>query len=141
MARLFVQRRVKPYQSNGRTTFSIQGKPGVYLIYQKDEIVYIGYSGTNLYKTMYRHFQKWTDKTQHRVVYPDHTGITVRVVYTNNGYRASRLERALILKYTPKDNTVIYEEEIFTPSLARLSNEYMGENINPIVTSTEDLPF
>ncbi len=140
MAKILIQRRVKPYQSNGKTTFSLQGKPGVYLIYLKEKVVYVGYSGTNLYKTMYRHFQSWKDKTQTRVVYSDLTNITVRVVYTNTAGTASRLEKALIKKYNPVDNTVVYPE-VKESKLIAITEDYINEPIKPIITSEEDYPF
>lgn len=136
--RLFIQRRVKPYQANGRTTFGIRGKPGVYLIYKAGEVVYVGYSGTNLYKAMYRHFQRWNDPNQNRVTYSDLSNITVRVVYTNNSYRAERLEKALINRYQPPDNTVTYQGAQPSPVVI---TEYINEPVNPIVSDVGDLPF
>lgn len=60
---IYKQRRSKPYRENGKTTFNIQNRPGVYMIYKDDVLKYIGYGGKNVYKTLYRHFQKWNDKT------------------------------------------------------------------------------
>ena len=96
----------EPYNKLGKTNFGFtENKSGVYLIKSKrtNKIVYVGYSGSNLYKTMYRHFQSWIDETQTRVTY-NKTGYAVRVVFTTPK-RASLLERALIIKYEPKDNT------------------------------------
>lgn len=52
---------------------------------------------------MYRHFQSWTDR-QVRVTYKNLKGISVRVVYANSA-QAARLEKMLILKHKPIDNT------------------------------------
>lgn len=101
-----------PYNKKGNTNFRFtNNKAGVYLVKNKDgKIVYIGMSASNLYKTMYRHFQSWKDSTQIRIVYPKQ-GYTVRVVLTTSK-RAYLLERALILKMKPKDNP--HKLELFT---------------------------
>lgn len=94
-----------PYDKFGKTTFRFSNKKsGVYLIKSKrtNKIVYVGYSGYNLYKTMSRHFQKWVDPSQYRATFSK-TGYTVRIVLTTPK-RASLLESALIKKYKPKGN-------------------------------------
>ena len=49
-----------PYQKKGKTTYpETLNKSGVYLIKENNVQVYIGYSGLNLYRTMYRYFQAW----------------------------------------------------------------------------------
>lgn len=134
------QRRVKPYQSTGKTTFKLQGKPGVYLIYKGDKVVYVGYSGTNLYKTMYRHFQKWNDRTgQKRVIYSDLKNITVRVIYTNSGAMAYKLEKALIVKYKPLDNDQLIDFD--ADKVKQTVKVYDELTAQPIITSAEALPF
>lgn len=132
------QRRLKPYNSKGKTTFSVQNTPGVYIIYQGKKLVYIGYSGTNLYKTMYRHFQSWNDKTQVRITYPDLSNITVRVVYTISANHAARLEKALISKYKPKDNPQKYESYTTTKGDKDKLDEYEFSKFLPKV---EAAPF
>lgn len=87
---------------------------GVYLIKYNDAIVYIGYSAGSLYKTITRHFQSWKDRSQTRVTYPQNEAYKVRVVFTRTGSQAAELERALILKYRPKDNPNKYENYLFT---------------------------
>jgi excinuclease UvrABC nuclease subunit len=94
-----------PYNKLGKTTFRFTSKKsGVYLIKSKrtNKIVYVGYSGSDLYRTMYRHFQKWTDNTQYRATFTKNSH-TVRVVLTTPK-RATLLERALIIKYKPIGN-------------------------------------
>ena len=99
-----VSRAKTPYK-NGRPRFKARNRPGVYLIYVNDFLSYVGYSGYDVYKTMYRHFQKWKDKTQTRVIYlPNNTNVKVRVIYTNTAKQAATLERALRIKYQPPDN-------------------------------------
>jgi len=97
----------KPY-TNGKPTFKLRKRPGVYLIYKAGVLRYVGYSGSDLYKAMYRHFQQWNDKTQIRVNYNYLEGITVRVILTNTKQQASRLEKALIIKEKPTDNPAQY---------------------------------
>ena len=51
---------VHPYNENDKPAIkSSWEKSGIYIIKQNDKIVYVGQSGYNLYKTMYRHFQSW----------------------------------------------------------------------------------
>ena len=88
----------KPYLKNGKTAFRhISGKAGVYLIksIKTGKILYVGHSKTDLYKTMYRHFQEWNDNTQVRTTFANKNAYTVRVVLTTPA-RAARLEKGLI---------------------------------------------
>lgn len=142
MSKIYKQRRCKPYQANGSTTFNVQNKAGVYIIYKGDDIVYIGYSGTNLYKTLYRHFQKWDDPNQIRVTYNKLANITVRVVYTATKNHAFRLEKALIKKYKPRDNPSLYNDYEPTPQDLAKVEAYLNENTKPIITHDDDFnPF
>ena len=90
-----------PYNKEGLKTMfpKLRGKSGVYIIksIRTGKIVYIGHSQSDLYKTMYRHFQSWNDESQIRTTYPK-KGYTVRIVLTSKT-RAKWLEKALILKY------------------------------------------
>jgi succinyl-CoA synthetase beta subunit len=86
---------------------------------------------------MYRHFQRWNDPKQVRVTYsPDNTNIKVRVIYTT-AIRAKKLEKALILKYQPKDNPEKYENFV----LDKKSEKVLIEAENEFTAITEDLPF
>jgi hypothetical protein len=95
---------VNPYLKNGRTAFpETTGKAGVYVVRDgKNVIRYVGYSGTNLYKTMYRHFQSWQDRSQVRVTYPK-TGFQVKV-FVCTPKQAAALEEVLRRKLKPRDN-------------------------------------
>jgi hypothetical protein len=95
-------------------------KPGVYIIKVNGKIRYIGYSASNVYKTLIRHFQSWEDRQQIRVTYPRASYVTGRVVYTNTGRQAEALEKALILKHQPEDNPNKYEQyknDLFTNNI------------------------
>ena len=95
---------INPYNEKGKPTFKKRNVKGVYIIRNKKEILYIGYSGTDLYKTMYRHFQKWVDYSQVRVEYKHISNLKIDIILTSTKLQASRLEKALIIKYKPKDN-------------------------------------
>lgn len=127
----------KAYNKQGKTNFPHTiNKSGVYLIANtKNEIVYIGYSGSNLYKTMYRHFQSWEDKTQVRAVFPKR-GYKIRIVLAPKS-KAMKLEKALILKYKPKGNPDKLDSYKLKPSEIKTVDEYF----NITTTKFEDLPF
>jgi excinuclease UvrABC nuclease subunit len=97
-----------PYKGKNTTFPEAVKRSGVYIIKKAGKIVYVGFSGTNIYKTMYRHFQSWNDRTQQRVTYKNLKNITVRVIYCTP-VQANRLEKFLILKYKPIDNPIIYD--------------------------------
>lgn len=127
----------KAYNTQGKTNFPhTTKKSGVYLIMnKKNEIVYIGFSGTNIYKTMYRHFQSWNDPTQVRATFPK-KGYKIRVVFTTP-VKAHKLEKALILKYKPKGNPDKLKGYQLTPAEIKLEDDYF--NTDP--TNFENLPF
>lgn len=99
---------ISPYNEKGKPTFKKRNVKGVYIIRNKKEILYIGYSGVDLYKTMYRHFQKWDDYSQVRVEYKNISNLKIDIILTSTKLQASRLEKALIIKYKPKDNPEQY---------------------------------
>jgi excinuclease UvrABC nuclease subunit len=96
-----------PYNKQGKTNFPERERPGVYLIKNlpENEIVYVGYSGNNLYRTMYRHFQQWSHSEQPVVTYANKNlaDYVCRVIYCTPK-QAATLEEMLILKHKPKDN-------------------------------------
>lgn len=97
----------EPYTPDGKTTYpETINRSGVYVIKRDGVVCYVGHSKTNLYKTMYRHFQSWKDKTQVRVSYAtvlNQHKFTVRIIYATPA-QADRLEKYLILKLVPTDN-------------------------------------
>lgn len=101
-----------PYKSNGRTNFpETQKRSGVYIIKENGKIVYVGHSSASLYKTLYRHFQVWNHNGQDVVTYVHRLKrkkYTVRVIFCTPA-QAERLERALVLKYKPRDNDLKYK--------------------------------
>jgi excinuclease UvrABC nuclease subunit len=129
-----------PYLSDGKTRFSgTQGKTGVYIIRENEKIVYIGYSSRNLYKTMYRHFQAWNHSTQEVVTYAGKLKkhrYTIRVV-TCEKSTAMKLERALIIKYKPRDNDVKYDSYTMKKSDIAAIDNYEST----LKQSLEEAPF
>lgn len=115
---------------------------GVYFIKsdRTDKIVYIGFSEANLYKTIYRHFQEWTDisrTVKTRFTYAKF-GYQVRVIFTTPA-RAALLEKYLILRMKPRDNGLKYDGYL---------NFSQNENAETILKQTEyftgkevDFPF
>jgi excinuclease UvrABC nuclease subunit len=85
-------------------------KSGVYLIRNKisKDIIYIGMSKVNVYKTLYRHFHQWNDYSQRRVTYQSRENYEVRVILVEIELVA-KLEIKLIKKYKPVDNYEKYD--------------------------------
>ena len=136
-----------PPYTNGKPTFKKRRTPGVYMIYKYGTLRYVGYSGTDLYRAMYRHFQRWNDRSQIRVTYNDLSGITCRVIYTNTRQQASRLEKALIIKEKPTDNPAQYwldfdtdekEEEIYKEYIYKAWTKPKAKKADE---SAEEYPF
>lgn len=132
-------RAYSPY-INGRPRFTAKS-PGVYVIMKRGRPYYVGFSGSNVYKTMYRHFQSWNDPRQVRVVYSKNSpDITARVIYTNTARQAANLERALIIKYSPKDNPQKLINYTTTPQEEKIYHEYEEIKAEPI-NRAEIAPF
>ena len=136
----------KPYANKNGTlkpTFKIlsqQFNKGCYLIRDKNNtIVYVGYSGSQLQKTLYRHFQSWNDPKQYRATFPK-TGYTVRVIFTT-AKQAERLEKYLIQRYKPKYNNFQYKTnfEQQPETYSELSQFYSQRDI--IINPDEEMPF
>lgn len=90
-------------------------RPGVYFIKEVStgKIVYVGSASADLYKTMYRHFQTWTDKSRgragwDRTTYPKFGAVKCRII-TCTEKQAARWERYYILKLSPRDNPIKYQ--------------------------------
>jgi len=83
----------------------LKNKSGVYLIKESatGKVVYVGYSSSNLYKVIMRHFYYWKDQRQIRVSYSFPGLYKVRAVVTTPAM-AMKLEKYLILKLQPEDN-------------------------------------
>lgn len=130
-----------PYNKDGKTNFRYTaGKSGVYLIYRDGKLVYIGSSKSDVYKTMYRHFQAWNDPTQVRVTFQKQLNrrkFLCRVVLATPR-QSERLERALIVKHKPQYNTLKYllfsESTEEKKAVSKCVAEFIG-------TPVESCPF
>jgi len=143
MSNLYKQKLSAPYRvENGikKTVFNIRFRAGVYMIYKNGSLSYIGFSGTDVYKTMYRHFQSWKDKRQIRITY-DPAKVKVRVIYCRTYDQADRLEKALILKHKPKDNPNKYIQFEPDDQEKEILREYIKEDTQPVAEYNQDLPF
>lgn len=127
-------RLLKPYKEDGSTTFPARQKRGVYLIYRvrllgEPVLRYVGFSGVDVYKALYRHFQVWNDRQANRgerserVTFSPPGSYRVRVVYTRTKAEAVELEQALIIKHQPPDNPDKLELYALTQEGKRLATE------------------
>jgi len=113
---------LSPYTKDGKTRFPARFKSGVYLIKSRTgEMLYIGSSGTDVYKTCYRHLQIWSSFQKVVTYVNDLENILLRVVYCTPK-QALELEKKLIWKHSPKDNVYQYENE-------ELENDYYREDV------------
>jgi hypothetical protein len=144
----------KTKTQSARATLKITGA-GVYFITEKIgdkfKLVYIGYSGTDVKKTMYRHFQKWIDKRHpenkrvqriERVSYFDknfiNTDYKCKVFFCKNANEAASLESALINKLKPRDNSF---KMGFDAEVQFYLKKYKEADELPASQTFEDLPF
>ena len=138
---MYKSRAVFVYTPEGRSNIAYaKNKAGVYIIYNlQGQPVYIGYSAGQLEKTIMRHFQSWKDPRQVRVSYADKYAYKVRIVITTQ-QRAQALERALIIKYKPKDNPD--KLQLYAPSSFEndMLNEFEEAGVKT-VKEMEDAPF
>jgi excinuclease UvrABC nuclease subunit len=113
---------------------SFQKVAGVYIIKNlENKVLYVGYSSNNLYRTMYRHFQKHKDE-QTRHIYGKYS-VKVRIIKTTES-QAFRLEKYLIKKLKPSDNEFNYEQENVKPiEISGIDYFTSGESFD------EDYPY
>jgi hypothetical protein len=108
---LFRSKWFKPYQK-GKTTLpnKYYKAAGAYVIKnrQTGQIKYVGHSGYNLKKTLYRHFQEHNDG-QLRHIYNPRTHKVV--IFRTSPSQSAEAEKRLMIKYKPIDNAKTYEKE------------------------------
>lgn len=127
-----------PYLVNGHRKALVSrkaffGQPGVYLIREDGVLVYVGMSKSNVYQTLYRHFERWNDgRGVARTIYPsaeaDGNRFQVSIITTTEEY-APILERELIRKWLPRDNKQKYKSIINEAELAEFFAEVMEDDI------------
>ena len=144
----YKQRLVKPYKEvKGvkHTTCNLRNVGGIYIIYDLyQNVKYIGMSGNNLYRTMYRHFQDWKSSNQIRVTYNPNR-VKVAVTYSTDINKIYDLEKALIIKYRDKfklDNPNQYrEKKKDEPYVRSALEEYYDVPTNPVINVAPDENF
>lgn len=125
---------------------------GIYMIYEKDKLVYVGKSHSHIQNTLYRHFQRWIDKRSSyskqysyfaRVTYygKPRKDYLVRCYFVNKSNDSiDALEQYLIKKHNPRDNT--QKLDYYTASqLAEAKEEISWYNVEKWNPENEDLPF
>lgn len=124
-----------PYERSGKTTFrKTVNRSGVYLIKENGILVYVGMSAKNLYKTLYRHFEKWNHGSQQVTTYAGRLSrnrYTVRVV-SCTAAQAARLERALIVRHNPRDNENKYAQYSLTLTDEKALTNYFETQIETV---------
>jgi nitrogen-specific signal transduction histidine kinase len=110
-----------------------QGGCGAYIIKKGSQILYVGHSANQLYKTITRHFQSW-GANQTRVTYPQSSDYKVRIIKTTCA-KAKKLEQVILAKYQPKDNPRKVDEQQVTRGMENAYEEMQG------VEARKDVPF
>ena len=148
--RLYKSKLIPVYKAPGKTnvTFTV-GHSGTYLIYEDKKLVYVGYSSNNMYRTCMRHFNKWSDTDKLAAFFGFKAGVTyygndmsrykVRFIFCT-AERAAKLEKSLIIKYNPRDNTEKYKSYTPTPEAVELVNEFETARITNF-DDMEEAPF
>lgn len=126
-----------PYIGKKTSRKDLRKKKGCYLIRLKEtrKLIYIGMSGSCLYKALYRHFQVWED--QRRVTYEDRTSVEIMTVETETKREAVYLEMLLIQMFDPRDNRKKYSREELDGA-RRMITKMESPVTQP---KEEDLPF
>lgn len=98
---------ITPYINNKTTKHFSYKRKGVYLIRVKNtnQILYIGMSNSNVYKALYRHFNRWNDHPCRVVL--DRNICEVRVIIDLEN--PHEIEKRLIRKFLPQCNHEMYE--------------------------------
>ena len=130
---------IAPYTNKRTNAPGIKGKSGVYLIRKAgtDKILYRGFSTSDLYKTLYRHFQSWEDDNQVRVTYPK-SGYQIRIILCTPK-QAKNLEEALRYKYLPKENPQDLPGDFFLDSYHKIVMQ--REKETPVSAIDDFIPF
>lgn len=90
---------------------------GVYLIRnaRTKEVLYIGFSYSNLIKTLYRHFQSWSENNHTHATYSPTGPYQIRFMIGMDGSQAAALEQQMIQRHQPRDNGHKYTPKGYQP--------------------------
>jgi hypothetical protein len=131
---LFRSKWFKPY-TRGKTNLpnKYYKSAGAYVIKNKytNAIKYVGHSGYNLKKTLYRHFQAHDDGQLRHVYNPATHKV---VIFRTSPTEAARVEKRLMLKYKPTDNGHKYPAEFTPKKLDKIQKYWRTVDI-------EEVPF
>ena len=144
-----------PYAAPNVCSLKITGS-GVYYILEKNwlgefKLVYIGFSGNDVKKTLYRHFQKWIDKRHpdtkrvqriERVTYFDNFNnkdYKCKVIFCKNSDEAAKLELSLIAKLQPRDNSMKLSLDNEMKFYSKQADE--SKQISNKIALVDDYPF
>lgn len=137
-----------PYSKAGNYNLKNTGA-GVYIIKERGAVVYVGMSGKDVQGTLYRHFQKWTDRRSNwtkklqnyeRVTYhqKDRSDFLIKVIFTKTAAAAAVLEELMILKLKPRDNSL--KLELYSVAkLQQIENRFNDAEYYP--ADSEEPPF
>ena len=139
--KMMKSRLIKPYNDKGKSNLLFcKGVPGVYLIYKNSNLVYVGMSSNNVYRTLLRHFERWKSYQKVTTYFREYADNDFKVrVCLCNADKAAKLEKALIVKYQPKDNPDKlpgYRAKSIEEIVAEFENEKPLKN-----EEFEDVPF
>jgi hypothetical protein len=98
-----------PYQADGSCSFARSeffNREGIYLIRQRDEVVYVG-RGACVYRTAYRHFAKWCNGKPGEKWY-DRADPTLEMALIKGD---GKMEEMLVKALRPRDNVHYKDEE------------------------------
>lgn len=119
----YLKRKSKKGKLVRKTTlpYITKAECGVYIIRSKrtKKILYVGNSGSQLYKTLYRHFQDWRKSRQYRAEYRDPNKYEVMIFLTKSCLNASNLEQFYINKLGPRDG-------IMKPAVDQMEIQFSG---------------
>ncbi len=107
MKRIRIYKSIQPNKTNIR---HLSKKKGVYNIYFRNSKnpIYVGYSNSDLYKTILRHFEIWEHPTQYVLSFKDENKnlMNYYLTYSLNESKAINKEREekRIFKYKPTKN-------------------------------------
>ena len=115
MNKKLVYERIPKNGKNGKTNLTpYKKKKGIYWIYEGDKLVYIGFTGYNLYATIIHHFNQWNDSEQYRrISYKNRLDkhkyyFKVKLMPNTSRSNIEYEEYKLIDKFKPRDNKVDY---------------------------------
>jgi len=137
-----------PPYSEDKCNLKTSGK-GVYIIKKDDAVVYVGVSYSDVKRTLYRHFQKWTDlRTIHtkknqsyeRVTYygENKNKFKIKVIFCKTEKECAELEYLLIKKLKPVNNTLKNELYSIVDLNKTIKNFNNCDKWNP---NDEEAPF